>query len=60
MSANDFKAGDSIYYYDSDRSGWPGEVIAIRRRIKVRINHYNGDREIWVKPSKLEHQGDQL
>lgn len=53
---DEMKTGAMIWYYDEEGSGWPGEVLAIKRWIKVCINHIDGDKTIWVKPSKLELQ----
>ena len=51
-----FKVGDYIYYFDHDNSGWPGVVLAVKRRVKVRINHIGGDKTIWVTRANLQHQ----
>lgn len=56
MTTQTFNPGEYVYYFDNDRSGWPGQVLAVKRRVKVCINHYDGDKTIWVKPEKLEHQ----
>lgn len=51
-----FKKGDPIYYFDNDLSGWPGVVRGIKKRVKVHINHYDGDKTLWVSPGNLQHQ----
>ena len=53
------KVSDYIIYTDKDGSQYPGKILAIHAvypRVKVFINHYRGDRTVWVKPVNLKLQ----
>ncbi|MCK5612941.1 hypothetical protein KAR91_64300 [Candidatus Pacearchaeota archaeon] len=52
------KKGSAIYYRDKDGSTFPGVVLDIKTKVKIRINGLNGDREIWAKKSNVELQSD--
>ena len=54
----DMKKGSPIYYRDRDGSSFPGVVLDIRKNVKIRINHTNGNRVIWAKRSNVELQSD--
>lgn len=53
-----FQPGDFIYYINDAGEHIPGHVLAVRKRVKVSINDFGGDRVVWVSPSKLELQDD--
>jgi hypothetical protein len=50
------KTGDYIYYQDQNGDTSPGRILQIRKRIKISINHIDGNREIWVNQSKIKLQ----
>ena len=54
----EMKKGSAIYYRDKDGSTFPGVVLDIKTKVKIRINGLNGDREIWAKKSNVELQSD--
>jgi len=54
----DMKTGSHIYYKSVNGNTYPGIVIDIKHKIKVKINHYNGDREVWVNKANVELQSD--
>lgn len=49
------KVGDHIWYWDGV-DHWPGSVLDIKKRVKIRINHINGNKTLWVTPARLELQ----
>ena len=54
-----FRIGEDIIYWDKDGQQCPGKILDIHDiwpRIQIRINHIEGDRTIWVKPTNLKHQ----
>jgi hypothetical protein len=53
---DEFFKNAPIYYIDKEGNHWPGKVIDIRIRIKVKINHLQEDKEMWVTPANLELQ----
>lgn len=53
----EMREGDYIYYIGKNGDTSPGEIIKFSdKRIKIEINHYTGDNEIWVSHSKIELQ----
>lgn len=55
------KTGDYIYYVSPDGEHFPGRILKFgKNRIKVRINHFDGDKILWAAPSNIEKQkGDE-
>ena len=52
------KPGDYIYYRDKDGATFPGTIIDIKNKVKVKINHYDGNKTLWVKRSNVELQSE--
>lgn len=54
-----FSVGDYIIYFNKYGEQCPGKVVAIHTvwpRVQIEVNHPEGDRVVWVKPSNLKHQ----
>ena len=57
MKTNNYKVGDYIYWTDAYGNHWPGKVVKLfKTRIQVRVNYYNGDRDILTWYEKIELQ----
>lgn len=50
------KKGTHIYWINEHGEHIPGVVLAVGKRIKVRINDLTGDRTTWVARHRLETQ----
>ncbi len=52
----EMKTGDSIYYYSKEGDTFPGIVIDIKTKVKIKINHFKADKILWVSRSNLTLQ----
>lgn len=55
----DFKTGDYVYYHGPELDTFPGIVLAVKKRVKIKYNHWEGNRISWVDPSNLELQDEE-
>jgi hypothetical protein len=51
-----YRVGDFIYFISREGERFPGRVLAVKKRVKVVINHLEGDRVLWVSSKNLELQ----
>ena len=50
------QVGDDINYTNSKKETFPGKVLEIKKRVKIRYYNMNGQNMGWVHPDNLELQ----
>ena len=55
---NQFKPGDKVEYFDNEFKGWPGVVLAIKKRVKVQYTKDGAVKTAWAIPDNIEHRTD--